>query len=122
MEVLVALSGGLISAAGVVGFGAPRQILDGFLGWQPRSRFYFAVGGRLAFGATLLLGASESRFTNVIFALGVIGIVPGLVVAFLGGARAEWFFQSCHQRSDLVLRASFLAAALFGGFLMYTGL
>ena len=96
MEVLVALSGGLISAAGVVGF-----------------------------GATLLLGASESRFTNVIFVFalgGVIGIVPGLVVAFLGGARVEWFFQSCHQRSDLVLRASFLAAALFGGFLMYTGL
>ena len=54
MEVLVALSGGLISAAGVVGF-----------------------------GATLLLGASESRFTNVIFVFALGGVIGIYLMAWM---------------------------------------
>jgi hypothetical protein len=122
MEVLVALFGGLISAAGVVGFGAPRQLLDGFLSWRPQSRFYFAVGGRFAFAAALLLGASTSQFSTLVFALGIIGIVSGLTVGILGQERVEKLFQSWRKRSDFVLRASSFAVALFGGFLLYAGL
>ncbi len=122
MEVLVALSGGLIAAVGVVGFGAPRRLLEVFLNLESGSRFYLMMGTRLSLAVALLLGASTSRFSTTIFVLGAITIVAALAVALLGRTGMDSFLQSWRSRPDFLLRASFLAAALFGGFLMYAGL
>ena len=122
MEVLVALSGGLIAAVGVLGFGAPRRLLEVFLNLESGSRFYLMMGTRLSLGVALLLGASTSRFSTTIFVLGAITIVAAVAVALLGRTGMDSFLLSWRSRPDFLLRASFLAGAGFGGFLMYAGL
>ena len=122
MALLVVLFGVLITAMGGVGLAAPRWVVGGILSWKPRTRFYFAVGVRFAFGAALLLEASTCRFSAVIFALGAIALVAALVLALLGQRRVDSMFQWWLQRPMAVLRAWLAAAVLFGGFLVYAGL
>ena len=122
MALLVVLIGVLITAMGFVGLAAPRWVVGGILSWQPRTRFYFAVGVRFAFGAALLLQASTCRFPGVIFALGAIALVAAVVLAFLGQRRVDSMFQWWLRRPMTVLRAWLAAAVPFGGFLVYAGL
>jgi hypothetical protein len=119
MASLVVLLGVLIAAFGLAGLTAPQRVVGGILSWQPRSRFYFAVGSRLAFGVVLLMAASACRFSTVISALGV---VAALILAPLGSSRVDSMFQWWLQRPMAVLRAWFAAAIPFGLFLAYVGI
>ena len=122
MAVLVVFLGVAIVCFGVAGLGAPRRIVDGMLHWQPRSRFYFAVGSRLAFGSLLLMAASDCRFSPLILLLGVVGLVTALVLAPLGPGRVDSMFRWWLERPLVVLRGWFAAAIPFGAFLVYAGL
>ncbi len=122
MAPLVVLLGVLIAAFGLAGLTAPQRVVAGILSWQPRSRFYFAVGSRLAFGVVLLLAASACRFSTVISALGVIGVVAALILAPLGSSRVDSMFQWWLQLPTAVLRAWFAAAIPFGLFLASVGI
>jgi hypothetical protein len=121
MAPLVILFGVLITAMGVAGLAAPQWIVGGILSWQPRTRFYLAVGIRFGFGGALVLAASTCRFSTVIFALGAIALVAALALALLGERRVDSMLQWWLQRPMFVLRAWFAAAVLFGGFLVYAG-
>jgi hypothetical protein len=122
VAVLVVLLGLAIVCFGLAGLSAPQRIIDGMLNWQPVSRFYFAVGSRLVFGTVLLLAASDCRFSTVILALGVVGLVAALVLAPLGPRRVDSMLQWWLERPPVVLRAWFAAAIPFGAFLAYAGI
>jgi len=122
MALLVVLIGVAIALFGLAGVAAPQRIVDAMLSWQPRSRYYFAVGVRLAFGAAFLTAASGCRFSTVIFALGAIAVVVGVVLAPLGANRVDSMFQWWLHRPMAVLQAWFVAAIPFGAFVVYAGI
>lgn len=122
MALLVALIGVAIFLFGLAGVCAPQRVVGGMLQWQPRSRYYFAVGVRLAFGVVLLVGGSDCRFATVILVLGTIAIVTALVLAPLGPARVDSMFQWWLHRPMLLLRAWLAAGVPFGAFLAYAGI
>ena len=122
MAPLVILFGALITAMGVAGLAAPQWIVGGILSWQPRTRFYLAVGIRFGFGGALVLAASTCRFSTVIFALGAVVLVAAVALTLFGERRFASMFQWWLIRPIAAIRAWFAAAAVFGGFLVYAGL
>lgn len=122
MALLVALLGISISLFGLAGLCAPQRVVDGMLGWKPRTRYRFAVGIRLAFGIVLLVGASSCRFATVVFALGALATVTALVLACGGPARVDSMFRWWLHRPGSLLRTWFAAAVPFGAFLAYAPL
>ncbi|MAE93549.1 MAG: hypothetical protein CL910_02705 [Deltaproteobacteria bacterium] len=121
MSVAVILLGLVIAGLGVVGSVRPDLIGRAVLGWQPRTRSRVAIGARVVFGVVLLLGAPNSRFPIVLYALGGIAIVAAIVLAFVGSARTDELVKGWFNMSPAFLRIWLLAAVVFGAFLVYSG-
>ena len=121
MALILILLGILITGIGAVGVAQPQRLVAPFLSWQPRARFYIAVGTRLVLGAVFVLAASGSRFPTLILTLGVIAIAAAICFLLLGPKRVEVLVQWWFKQSSGFLRSWFVVAILFGAFLVYSG-
>jgi hypothetical protein len=98
---------GLLSPAGLLGFVAR---------WQARWELWLGTLLRLVFGLALWLVAPASRFPVVLQALGVVSIIAGGALPFMGVARFQalvtWW---CEQSPGFtqVWAASAAAVGLF---------
>ena len=120
MTWLVLAFGVFIAAIGVVGLARPRdliQFVDTF--WKSQASLYWAVGLRLALGGVLIAAASDCRFPGAIRALGYISLLSGVAAAVMGLRRIQSIVDWWTQRPTPFIRGWAVAAAAFGGFLVF---
>jgi hypothetical protein len=86
----VVLALGLATAAlGVVGIGWPESLAEILRRFQSPAGLYIGAVSRIALGGSLLLCARRSRTPDTLRVLGVVFLVAGLVMPFVGLAFFE---------------------------------
>jgi hypothetical protein len=73
-----------IAFFGVLGVAWPESLTGILRQFQSSNGLYFGAGFRVALGASLLLSATSSRAPEILRVLGVVFLVAGLVMPFLG--------------------------------------
>ena len=116
MIVVVEVFAFLITALGLWGLLSPAGLLGFVARWQARWELWLGTLLRLVFGLALWLVAPASRFPVVLQALGVVSIIAGGALPFMGVARFQalvtWW---CEQSPGFtqVWAASAAAVGLF---------
>ncbi len=82
----IALSG-LLIGFGVWGIISPATLLTFLSRWQTRSGLWTGATLRLIFGLALWFAAPLSRFPTTLQVVGVIFVVAGIAMPFIGLAR-----------------------------------
>ena len=122
MQLIIALFGLAVCAAGLVILIAPDRFKS-FMGqWTGRPRFAFAVIVRILLGAVLLYEAANLKFPLAMKIIGAISIVAAIVLLLVGQQRMDRFVDWWMRMGDNVLRGWSLFAFAFGGFLIYVTL
>lgn len=84
------------------------------------SGLWIAVGMRLAVGALLWATATASRTPAVLRVLGILFVLSGLALAFLGLERLQGIVDWGSNLDPMALRGVGLVAALVGAFLVWS--
>ena len=77
----------LIAGFGVWGIISPATLLTFLSRWQTREGLWAGAAIRLIFGLALWFAAPLSRFPTTLQVVGVISVVAGIAVPFIGLAR-----------------------------------
>ena len=72
---------------------------------EQQKMIYFAAVLRLVIGALLLLAASNAAIPIIIIVLGIIFLVSGIMIFFLGVDRVKSIVEKFLDKSDMVYRA-----------------
>jgi uncharacterized membrane protein YgdD (TMEM256/DUF423 family) len=96
-----------------------KRMLRVFLDKQGLS---LAVGIRIVVGILFLLAASETRAPSFITAMGILFLLTGVAIPFIGRARIDRLVNWWLQRPDWVLRTWAVAAGALGGVFVWCGL
>ena len=76
----------IICAVGVACIAAPSWLVDVMLRHSARMR-YLGAGFRIVLGATLVLAAPASRAPDFLYILGIVVVVSGIILLFVGQER-----------------------------------
>ena len=114
MALVVSWVGWLIAAMGVGLMVSPtafRWVANKFVeqGW-----LYIAVTIRVVIGVLFILAAPETAYPDAIYALGVLFIIAGVFLIFLGKKRLAQILAWWMQHTDKVLRFGALLVVVFG--------
>jgi hypothetical protein len=121
MNFVVLAVGWLVVAIGLFGMSSPHSMMEMILGWSSSARFYFAIIPRIVLGVLFILAAPRCRIPWLIYAIGIITLIAGVVLFFLGTDRVEDIVRWIAARSDLCIRLSYVVATLLGVLLVYVG-
>ncbi len=88
--------------------------------WQSQAGLWAAGLVRVVFGAALWATASSSRTPHALQALSVVTFVSGLVLPLIGPVRFEKLIDWWLRRSPALIRGWCLAAAILGGFVLWS--
>jgi energy-converting hydrogenase Eha subunit E len=108
----------LICAIGVVCIAAPSWLVDVMLRHAARM-LYYAAGFRILFGAVLVLAAPASRAPDVIYILGIVVIVAGIILLFVGQKRFREMINWLAARGPTFVRVWGVLGLLLGWALGY---
>lgn len=121
MNVIVVIVGWLIVLTGLWGIASPHSLIDMVVAWSSTNRFYFTVIFRVVLGVIFILAAPRCRVPWLIYALGILALLAGVVLFFLGAARVDAIVHWFAARSDLRIRLTYVVDTLFGALLVYAG-
>ena len=76
---------------------------------------------RIAVGLLFVLAAPHTRLPMLIWLFGIVAIVAGIIILFLGSTRTQLIANWWLKRSDSALRLWALVALLFGALLVWAG-
>ena len=109
----------LTSALGALGIASPSRLLGVVRYFQTPMGLYFAAGIRVLLGVALLFAAPASRAPGLIYILGVIIIVIGLITPFFGLERFRRLLDWWSAQGSAFVRGWAVLALLFGLSLAY---
>jgi hypothetical protein len=119
MRFIILAGGALIASFGLAGIIAPAMLEDLINHAVTPNGLYFAAGIRLVMGISMFFIAPRTRFPKTLRVLGVIFIMGGLSIPFVGiefiRGIADWWL----TLGPSVLSAWGVLAILFGGWLVY---
>jgi membrane protein HdeD len=121
MSSLVVLIGGLLLGLGLAVSVTPavlRRFLQPFL--EPRWRYWMS-GLRVLLGGVLVAAAPATRLRGFVLGLGVLLMLAGASVPFLGEGRTRAMADWWGAQSDSALRTWGALAGLVGAILIWTG-
>lgn len=121
MNIIVIIIGWLMVAVGLLGIVSPHSMIEMVIGWPTVVRFYLAVMTRIALGILFIFAARRCRLPWLIRVIGVIALVAGIVLFFLGAGRVDEIVRWFAARSELCIRSTYIATTLFGVLLVYAG-
>jgi hypothetical protein len=121
MNVIVVIVGWLIILTGLFGIASPHSLIDMILAWSSTTRFYFTVIVRIVFGVIFIFAALRCRVPWLIYVIGTLALLAGIVLFFLGAARVDETVNWFAARSDLCIRLTYVVTTLFGVLLVYAG-
>lgn len=120
MLIIVLIVGVLIAGAGLALLVAPARLTAVLARLATTRNLVIVAVVRILLGGLLVLGAHLTRMADVIFAIGMIGIISGLTLPFFGRVRAERFVQWWAKRPPWFHKSWAIAAIGIGAFVMWT--
>jgi hypothetical protein len=121
MNVVVVIVGWLILLLGLLGIASPHSLVNGVLGMSSVTRFYVTVIVRIVVGIIFLLAARRCRVAWLVYLFGVVILLSGLVLLFLGAGRLDEIINWFAARSDLGLRSAYVVDVIIGATLIFAG-
>ena len=114
MSTTIGLIGNLIAAIGLVAFVRPGFLRQTLLYCEEGQRLLMISLFRVALGAFMVYAAPQTGHSQVIWIVGLILIVAGLVGLLMGRDRLVGMLRWWVSRSDAVARLWSLVAVAFG--------
>jgi hypothetical protein len=121
MNVLVVIVGWLIVLVGLWGIAGPHSLIDMVLAWPSATRFYVTAITRIVVGVIFIFAAQRCRIPWLIYVIGILVLLSGIVLFFLGAGRLDEIVHWFAARSDLCIRLAYVVDTLFGLLLVYAG-
>jgi hypothetical protein len=121
MNIFVLVVGWLILLLGLLGIASPHSLVNEVLGMSSASRFYVTVIVRIVVGIIFLLAARRCRVAWLVYLFGVIILLSGIVLLFLGAGRLDEIINWFAARSDLGLRSAYVVDVIIGALLIFAG-
>lgn len=122
MSVVVVVFGLIMLGISTAILAAPERLKRMLRVFLDKQGFGVAVGIRIVVGILFLMAASETRAPSFITAVGILFIVAGVAIPFIGRARIDRLANWWLERPDWVLRMWAAAAGALGGVLVWCGL
>jgi hypothetical protein len=107
-------------AMGLIGLASPATLNSLLATFRGRGGFWAAVVLRLVLGVALWYGASSSRATLVLRALGLLYVVSSVVLFLLGYQRYEALLDWWSRRPTATVRGLSVLAVALGAFLLWS--
>ena len=119
MVILISLMGLFLILVGLVVLIVPqsmRRTLEIFLDrrWMPAASLI-----RIVLGLVCILGAGETRLPTFVLGFGVLVLISGIAIPFIGFERIERLVNFWIRQSDTVLRVWSVAVIGLGGVLVW---
>jgi len=121
MNVIVRIVGWLILLLGLLGIASPHSLVNGVLGMSSATRFYVTVIVRIVVGIMFLFAARRCQVAWLVYLFGVIILLSGLVLLFLGAGRLDEIINWFAARSDAGLRSAYVVDVIIGALLIFAG-
>ena len=119
MSVIVAVSGLLIIAMGVLGAISPPRLLALVARFQSQRGLYVLAALRVVIGVALLMAAAGSRAPAFLGILGVVSVIAGVATTFFGVHRFQAILSWWSLRSAVLLRLWCLVVLSLGAALVW---
>ena len=119
MTLIIAALGALIVVLGLVGAARPDHFRTLFDVLHSRTRYWMAIGIRLAMGGLLWWLADELKHPQVMRALAALAVLAAVALLLMGRERLDRLVDWWLGLSDGLLRVSAVFAAAFGAYLVY---
>jgi hypothetical protein len=120
LHLIVAVVALLMAGLSLVGMASPNRLLGIVSRWQSRPGLKVASIVRLSFGIALLAVAPSSQTPETLDIIGLIAVVSGLVLPFLGIARFHAALAWWSRQSSSFVRASMALGAAAGIFILWS--
>jgi ABC-type xylose transport system permease subunit len=121
VNLIIVIVGWLINLLGLFGIASPHWLIDAVLGWPTAVRFYSSVLTRVVLGVLFIFAAPRCRLPRLIYVLGAIILLIGIVLFFLGADRVDKILHWFVACLELCIRFIYLVGILFGSLLIYAG-
>ena len=121
MTIIVLIVGWLILLLGLLGIASPHSLVDAVLGMSSATRFYVTVIVRIVVGIIFLYAARRCRVAWLVYLFGVIILLSGIVLLFLGAGRLDEIINWFAARSDAGLRSAYIVDVIIGALLIFAG-
>jgi hypothetical protein len=110
----------VMAGMSLVGMASPTHLLRLVSRWQSRPGLKVTSIVRLSFGIALLAVAPSSQTPETIDVIGLLAVVSGLVLPFLGIARFRAAFMWWSRQSSSFVRACMALGAAVGIFILWS--
>jgi len=121
MNIIVLIVGWLILLLGLLGIASPHSLVDAVVGMSSATRFYVTVIVRIVVGIIFLYAARRCRVAWLVYLFGVIILLSGIVLLFLGAGRLDEIINWFAARSDAGLRSAYIVDVIIGALLIFAG-
>jgi len=122
MSAVVAIFGLFMLCMGTAILMSPERLKKGLRIFLDKQGFWLATGIRIVAGILFLLAASDTRAPSFITGMGILFILAGVAIPFIGSARIERLATWWLAKPDWVLRVWAVAAGALGGVFVWCGL
>lgn len=120
MVMLVKIIGIFITCMGVLIFLNPKTVKKMMAFWRRGKNIYAAALIRVLLAAIFFLSAPQARMPQVIFALGVLTGLGGLLIFILGLEKTKAILDWWDKKPEYFLRLLSLSALAFGALIIYS--
>ena len=121
MNIIDLIVGWLLLLLGLLGIASPHSLVDAVLGMSSATRFYVTVIVRIVVGIIFLYAARRCRVAWLVYLFGVIILLSGIVLLFLGVGRLDQALNWFAARSDAGLRSAYVFDVIIGALLIFAG-
>ena len=121
MNIIVLIVGWLILLLGLLGIASPHLLVAAVLNMSSATRFYVTVIVRIVVGIIFLFAARRCRVAWLVYLFGVIILLSGIVLLFLGAGRLDEIINWFAARSDAALRSAYVVDVIIGALLIFAG-
>ena len=122
MSVVVVIFGLFMLGISIAILAAPERLKRMLRVFLDKQGFGLAVGIRIVVGILFLMAASDTRAPSFITAMGILFLLAGVAIPFIGSARIERLANGWMERPDWVLRVWAVAAGGLGAVFVWCGL
>ena len=122
MPVIVTLVGALLALLGLAVIIAPSSLKRILGSLMESDRFYLIAILRIVIGVLLLIAAGQTRSPTLVYIVGGLMILAGLLIPIMGKTRIQALAGWWMKKSDSILRLWGLMAFLLGIALVGAGL
>ena len=119
MAFLVEVFAMLMVFIGLYGIGSPAGLASFVRKWQGQPGIWIGAVSRILFGVALWSSAASSHTPAVFKVLGVISLIAGIALPFIGAEGLNKLISWWSGRSSIFIRGWSAVAMAFGGFLFW---